>query len=297
MTFDDLILHSKSRAQLSNYLNYPTHALLLTGKVGVGLKTIAGALAREIAGSNVAIIEPTLHDRQKTANINVDDIRSLHETTRAMRRDNLAIIIDDIDKMTNDAPQTFLKLLEEPTPGVMYILTTHSMAKLPATIRSRTQIVEILPPPRNLTNAVIASAAKQSSDTGSPRRFAPRDDDALGAKRAQIDFLGNQCPAEIVRLLNDEEYFRAAATSMEIAKKFVQGDVEQRLQITTKITTRESAIELMENIARLLMLTIAKSKNPKNAAENLTTIATTIDNLAQNGNVRAQLTNLALNIS
>lgn len=280
MTFDDLILNPKSRVQLLNYCRQPTHALLLTGKIGVGLKTIAQVLAREIAQTNIVIIEPKLHNTQKTLTINIEDIRNLHELTRARRNDNFVIIIDDADQMTNDAPQAFLKLLEEPVQNIFYILTSHNTARLPETIRSRTQIIEILPPPADLVQEIFKI---------SPMKLTTE-------KRAKIDFLGDRRPAEIARLLTDEEYFRNAAATMETAKNFVQWNVAARLRIVVLTTTREAAVELAENIAKLMMLTITRVKNPKVTADNLTMISNTIDNLTQNGNVRAQLTNLAVNL-
>jgi len=300
--FDDLILHPKSRAAIESYLKQPTHALLLTGKNGVGLGTIAKVLAREIAGANVVVIEPQLHNQQKTANINIDDIRALHEMTRARRRDNLMIVIDNVDQMTNDAPQAFLKLLEEPTPNVFYILTSHNIVQLPETIRSRTQIIEILPPPAEMCD--ISSFCAQSQNLVKKMDSAISDETQndnkifkiTAEKRAQIQFLGDRKPAEIVQLLTDEQYFRDRATAMNTAKNFVAGNIPTRLKTVAATTARETAIDLAQNIAKLITLTAPRVKNPKTVVENLELVSSTIDNLTQNGNVRAQLTNLALGL-
>ena len=280
MKFSDLILHTKSRTNLENYLKKPMHALLLVGENGVGLRTIAKSLAQEIAKANMIIIEPKLHNQQKTANINIDDIRDLHEITRARRDKNFVILIDDVDKMTNDAPQAFLKLLEEPTANIFYILTSHNAKRLPETIRSRTQIIEILPPPKTAVQEIFKV---------SPTKL-------MAEKRAQIEFLGERKPAEIVRLLTDEQYFRDKAAVMNTAKKFIQGSVAEKLKIVVATTARETAIELAQNIAKLLILTAPKSKNPKMIAESLSILTKTIENLTQNGHVKTQLLNLALNI-
>jgi hypothetical protein len=108
--------------------------------------------------------------------------------------------------------------------------------------------------------------------------------------------LADRKPAEIVRLLSDEEYFRAASLSMKTAKDFVQGEPAQRLEIIAGVTTREAAVNLAKNVAKLLSLTAVRAKNVKLAADNLNVISEVIDNLVQNGNTRAQLTYLALNI-
>jgi DNA polymerase III delta prime subunit len=280
MCLAELILNPRSRRALENYLKRPSHALLLTGDNGVGLGTVAESLAREIAGANAVVMKPQLHDKQKTLSINIDDIRELRQFTRDRRSDALCIVIDEAEKMTASAPEAFLKALEEPSPQTFYILTTHMPSKLPATIRSRTQIIEILPP--------LAENCNQLFETAKTKLSA--------AKQAQIIFLADRRPAEIVRYLADEEYFRQTATGVELAKKFVQGDIKQRLAIISSVSTRDTAMKLARNVARLLYLTIGRARNGKTAAENLDTAVKVIDNLHQNGNLRAQLTYLALNI-
>jgi len=276
MTLSDLILHPTTRRNLQNYLRQPTHALLLTGEKGVGLGTIAKTLAREIAGANLVIITPRLHDQQKTLSINVDDIRDLRQLTRDRRSDPLCLVIDEAESMTTSAPEAFLKALEEPTAQVFYILTTHAPAKLPRTIRSRAQIIEILPPPAEACEGLF--------------------DGFQNDKILKITFLADRKPAEMMRLLTDEDHFRAAAAAVTAAKDFVQGSPATRLEIVAGTTTRQAAIDLTENIAKILMMTAERAKTPNSTAENLHLVAATLDNLNQNGNLRAQLTNLALNL-
>ncbi|MCL2037978.1 AAA family ATPase [Candidatus Saccharibacteria bacterium] len=287
MNFADLILHSTSRQQLENYLKRPAHALLLAGENGVGLGTIAKTLAKEIAGTSVAFIGPTFHDKQKTRIINADDMRDLFELTRARRVNNFVILIDDADLSAAGVFERILKLLEEPIANVFYILTSHQPGRLPATIRSRTQTIEILPP--------LESSLEKLFEKEKDMKPKP-----TVAKLNQIKFLGNRRPAEITRLLTDEEYFRNRASVMNIAKNLVQGSPIDRLKIVADISAgkdaRNAAIELAKNISKLLLLTTPRNKNQKAAAKNLETVSTAIDNLHQNGNVRAQLTHLALNI-
>lgn len=50
-------------------------------------------------------------------------------------------IIDDADRMTEDAPQAILKFLEEPAPGTVIILVLSRVRAVPATVISRCQVV------------------------------------------------------------------------------------------------------------------------------------------------------------
>ncbi len=276
----DLILHSQSRTHLERYLVQPTHAVLLTGTFGVGLGTIAETLARHIAGASVVTIKPTTHAKQKTANINIDDIRSINQLSGRRRTDRLAVVIDDVEKMTNDAPQAFLKLLEEPTENIFYILTAHDASRIPATILSRAQTISIVPPKSaDLQPILDRSPIKLTAD-----------------KVKKINFMASDQPAEMTRLVTDEVYFRNAAESIEKAKRFLLGSAVDRLEIVASTTTRESATELVRDVAKITTLTATQAPNATNLSVKLTTIATTLDNLKQNGNVRTQLLFLALNV-
>jgi DNA polymerase III delta' subunit len=50
-------------------------------------------------------------------------------------------VLDEAERMTDDAPQAFLKFLEEPPPGTVVILVLSGVRALPATVISRCQIV------------------------------------------------------------------------------------------------------------------------------------------------------------
>jgi DNA polymerase III gamma/tau subunit len=50
-------------------------------------------------------------------------------------------ILDEAERMTGEAPQAFLKFLEEPPPGTVVILVLPGVRALPATVISRCQIV------------------------------------------------------------------------------------------------------------------------------------------------------------
>ena len=119
------------------------------------------------------------------------------------------------------------------------------------------------------------------------------DTEKIPAKRQQIEFLAAGRPAEITRLLADDEYFRGQARQFESAKKFVSNKVYERLVIVSALKTRTEAIKFTEALARLLM--ILSDKQPR--ANDLTVISDVLDNLNQNGNVRAQMTYLATNIN
>lgn len=56
-------------------------------------------------------------------------------------------VLDDADRMTGEAPQAFLKTLEEPPARTVLILVLARTRAVPATVLSRCQIVRFAPPP------------------------------------------------------------------------------------------------------------------------------------------------------
>lgn len=262
----NLLINPQTKLHLRAYLKKPTHALLLTGQKGVGLGSLAKALATEVAGSQIIIIEPKLHKTQKTANINVKDIRDLAQMTRTRRSEPLVIVIDEIEKMTAGAPEAFLKALEEPVSQVFYILTSHHIGNLPKTVLSRVQKIEVLPTSTvKLTSTIIPQT-----------------------KQRQIEFIANGLPAEIQRLSGDELYFREKARLFEQAKTYLNSSTYEKLMIVPKMKNREATLDFLFAVSKLVQ---TKPISPKTLA----VLSQVIDNISQNGNIKAQLTYLATN--
>lgn len=269
----NLVINPKTRVALENYQKRPTHAVLLAGPIGVGLGTIAGKLAKTLAGANIIRIAPKLHKPQKTANINIDDIRGIRKIAAIRTESHMAVVIDEAEQMTYQTPEALLKLLEEPSDNIYFILTTHLPDKLPATVMSRVQRINVLP-----------------ADRGDCRILT--DTIKIPTKRQQIEFLASGLPAEIHRLIGDEQYFRAQARNFEIAKAFIGAKAYGRLRQVSSIKTRNEATDFVNALARLVAILSEKQPRP----DALELISDVLDNLAQNGNVRAQLTYLATNM-
>ena len=71
----------------------------------------------------------------------IDEIRDLREQTRYASSEGRfkVYIIDEAHMLTTEAFNAFLKTLEEPPPGVVFILATTDPSRLPRTIISRCQ--------------------------------------------------------------------------------------------------------------------------------------------------------------
>lgn len=270
MKFDELILHPRAKKGLESWLENPAQTTILSGNRGVGLGTIAKTLAREIAGANIKIVEPRAHKNQKTISINIDDVRALVQLARGKNARKFVIVIDEAEKMPAYSSGAALKIFEEPPKNLFFILTTHSLAQIPATIFSRARKIEI--PPAKVPDGFF--------------------DEILPAtKRAQMKFLAEKLPAEATRIKNDDEYFREQAGKMADARKFLEGDEIEKMAVAANTSGREAAAALVGNLAEFLA-----RKPGKNFAKNAEILSETAENLAKNANVRAQLLALALNL-
>ena len=79
--------------------------------------------------------------------IGIDQIRQLLEkvSLSAFANNYQVVIIRQAETLSDSAANALLKSLEEPNPSVIFILLTESLAALPGTIASRSQIFRFYP--------------------------------------------------------------------------------------------------------------------------------------------------------
>jgi DNA polymerase-3 subunit delta' len=84
-----------------------------------------------------------------TRMIRIGAIRELERQAalRPVMAPRKVFILADADRMTDDAPEAFLKTLEEPPPRTVIVLVLDNARSVPATVLSRCQIVRFAPPP------------------------------------------------------------------------------------------------------------------------------------------------------
>jgi DNA polymerase III delta prime subunit len=219
------------------------HASLLYGKQGVGLFTIAKSLV-PIDVSRV-IIDPAQKTKTSLPNISIERIRDLYDEVKTNA--NQAVIIDDADKMTEAAQNALLKLLEEPNSYTTFILTSHHPEQLLPTIRSRVQAYHV-PPVSG--DAILKQIESTSNFTA--------------AKKQQVIFLASGLPAELWRLTNDDSYFMARSSQIQLAKALIN---ESPYGIITALAKekpeRKQAIKLIEDSIQLLSLSPTESSVKK----------------------------------
>ncbi|PTL36909.1 DNA polymerase III subunit gamma/tau [Candidatus Methylomirabilis limnetica] len=157
--FDEVVGQQPVTQTLKNAITKDrvAHALLFTGPRGVGKTTTARILAKALNCERGRTPDPCSECANCTAiatgrsldcleidgasNRGIDEVRELREIVRyAPSRDkHKVIIIDEVHMLTEPAFNALLKTLEEPPPGVVFIMATTHAHKIPPTILSRCQ--------------------------------------------------------------------------------------------------------------------------------------------------------------
>jgi DNA polymerase III subunit delta' len=166
--------HPKNWALLCGYIkqNRIPHALLISGGKGLGKHSLAKQFAHSLLCSNpqnnglncekcdsCLLIEANTHpdlifikpDEDKTT-ISINQIRQLVTDVylKPQFESYRVALINPADGMTPSAANAFLKCLEEPTERTIFILITDKPNKLPATISSRCQKLQLSLPEKKV---------------------------------------------------------------------------------------------------------------------------------------------------
>ena len=141
------------------------HALLLTGLPGLGKGFLADAIARQLlceaaspesgpcgqctactqldAGTHPDYIKVGLEEDASV--VKIDQIRSLAEklSLRSHQGGYKVVTLNPADSMNINAANSLLKTLEEPSDNTVLVLVCERPSQLPATVRSRCQLLRV----------------------------------------------------------------------------------------------------------------------------------------------------------
>lgn len=150
--FETMLIHPRTRAQLTAFVTNPSHGLILTGPEGAGKKALAALVAALLLKTDklssypyYSLIDPVDHT------ITIDEIRELQKLltlkTPAVEHSTIRRVITILDagRMRFEAQNAFLKNLEEPPVDTCIILTAEASGNVLETMYSRVQRIDILP--------------------------------------------------------------------------------------------------------------------------------------------------------
>lgn len=145
----ELLLHPKTKLQIESIIKSKPQAVLIYGPSGTGKYTVAKQLVIDILGVKDLENYPYYLEITSDKSIGIEQAHKISSflTKKTTGTGNIRriVLIADAHTMTNEAQNALLKTIEEPPADTMIIMTSSSLPAIKATIRSRSQELEVLP--------------------------------------------------------------------------------------------------------------------------------------------------------
>lgn len=227
-----------------------THAWLITGPPGSGRSTLAYAFAATLIAHH-ADDEHTI--AQVLAGTHPDLVRlrtegviiPVKEVRAAAARSYLApsvgrhrvVVIEDADRMAEQASNAILKALEEPPPETVWVLCAPSDVDLLPTIRSRVRTVRLAEPDVNdVADLIVRRTGVDLAVAEQSARHAQRH---IGmAQRLATSAVSRERREKTLR---DTLRARTVADVVEVAAAIVQAATDDAKTLTTERDAAERA--------------------------------------------------------
>ena len=227
--WDSVVGHDEAVAMLKEAVagERVTHAWLFTGPPGIGklhtARVFAAALNCPAGGDGTCDtcrrilrgVHPDVHVIVPEGdNLLVEDVRAVREeASRTHHEAPVGVfILDEADRMTEAAANALLKVLEEPPPGVVFVLVVRSAEALVGTVPSRARVLPFV----SLSLAELTAALSED----------------LGLDPAQTTWAaaaGHGRLAKARALLTDEAARTRRSTVLDLTERLATGQPSDAL--------------------------------------------------------------------
>jgi DNA polymerase-3 subunit gamma/tau len=244
-SFDEVIGQDETVKQLSSALREETlgHALIFAGTRGCGKTTSARLVANYLnQGLPDAEMSMVVTEVDAASNTGVDNVRELIENIRYSTKGHKVIILDEAHMLSKNAFNALLKTLEEPPPGVTFILSTTEPHKLIPTVRSRCSLYEFKDVDVETLTAHYRKVVEQEGLTLS--------DDALHDVAIRAEGSVRDGLTLLQKYLSGEEVESNASIYFDLVSSLYQSDVTTALTLVTALRQKEDARVIIQTLEK-----------------------------------------------
>lgn len=224
------------------------HAYLLHGPEGVGKFSVAKYLVGKLNCPHPIILdlENTLvSKKEKRKDIPIEDIRELKRlfSLSAAGDEWRVAVINEAEKLSPEAADAFLKLLEEPGEKTLFLLVTSAPDLIFPTIVSRAQKIRFSEVPQNIIADFLAKKG------------------VSGKTREEILFLSAGRPGAAIRMMEDREYLSTQKKLLRSVHDILRNkELPQAFILSEKMAGDERARQKMvEYIIRMVRSGLLKA--------------------------------------
>lgn len=245
-------------------INTCPHAFLLHGPSGCGKTTIGRIIANRLDSKGNDFREVDSADFR-----GIDTIREIRKGAQfaPMEGLNRVWLIDECHKLTNDAQNALLKILEDPPSHVYFILCTTDPQKLLATIKGRCSQFQVSPLTDIQMLGLLKSVVRAENETLEREVYDQIILDSLGSSRNALQIL-EQClnvPSE-QRLDIAKRTAAVQSESIALCRALIKGEKWANIKVILEGIKEQEPEDIRRLVLGYAQAVLLKSENDRAAA-------------------------------
>ena len=240
------------------------HSFLLVGPTGCGKTTIGRIIANKLGCKGSDFREVDSADFR-----GIDTVREIRKQSqfRPLEGPCRVWLIDECHKMTNDAQNALLKILEDTPRHVYFILATTDPQKLLPTIKGRCSTFQVKPLSDSQMMKLLRSVVKAEEASLAKVVYEQIIQDSLGHPRNALQVLDQVLRVEHEKQL--EVASRAAeeqSQSIELCRALISGKSWREINTILNGLKDQEAESIRRHVLGYCQAVLLKSENDQAAA-------------------------------
>ncbi|HDY89502.1 MAG TPA: AAA family ATPase [bacterium] len=206
-----------------------THAFLLYGPTGCGKTTIGRIIAKDLGCKGRDFREVDSADFR-----GIDTIRKIRENSqfKPLEGSCRVWLIDECHKLTNDAQNALLKILEDTPQHVYFILCTTEPQRLLGTIKGRCSQFQVKPLNERQMFGLLRSVVKAENESIVKTVYEQITQDSFGHPRNALQILDQVLRVDVEQRLEvAQRSAEEQSQSIELCRALVAGGAWKEVRV------------------------------------------------------------------